>query len=224
MTSKAKLQSVSRQLVAKSATWNQVAKQLSGMSGKITVKNDKITVKQAFEMLGVKTTKNTYTAKDFVSAWANELKVNTNNAPTCLISKALPVVGMVGDNEYKLFALTEKGYKAVKQHKLCRLVKAEDKVKGSDDVIVSAKAVIDGLVQSIMVSDTMKKIDDDEKAVNELIEAFINEGTPDAPKWTKVYRKHNAVWSKTAPKEEVKIEEKPAPKAPKKERKPKNKK
>lgn len=203
--SKAQIVSVSRQIVAKATSWGQVAKQLSGMTGKITLsQTESVSVKQAFALLGVNAKSNKYTPEHLFAAWAKELKETTpmhrtGNMYCPLLSKAVNVTAFVDDTEYKLYQFVNGKYDAIKQHILCRVVKQEDKEKGSNDILVSAKVVLQGLVQSVFVTETLAKIENDKKAVANIETAFINTGNVSAPVWVQVW-KINGKWTKEAPK------------------------
>lgn len=204
---KAQLNSVSRQLTAKAQSWGQVAKQLSGMKGKIALsKTEKVSVQQAFNLLGVHTKSNKYTAQDLGLAWSERLKEGTAmHSNECfadtfsdwrcpLLCKAVPMTAQVEDGEYKLYYVEDGEYKLHKVQKLCRVVKAEDKRKGSDDVIVTAQVVLRGLVQSIFVEDTLKGLAESEKEAESVCKAYINTGDATAPNFVEVEKNDKGEW------------------------------
>lgn len=204
---KKQLNSVSRQLTAKAQSWGQIAKQLSGMNGKIELtKGKKISVHDAFIMLGVHTKNNKYSAADLNMAWSERLKeskpqhtttsFNTDTTWTCpLLCKAVPMTAKVGENEYKLYKFEKSEYKMHKVQTLCRVVKAEDKRKNSDDIIVSAQVVLKGLVQSIFVDDTLKGMTESQNEANALNAAYINVGSSTVPKFVQIAKGNDGNWS-----------------------------
>lgn len=228
--SKSQISSVSRQIVAKAQSWGQVAKQLSGMKGKIALsKTEKISVHEAFVLLGVHTKTNKYTAQDLGMAWSARLKEggamhsNEEMAATfsgwqCpLLCKAVPMVAEIGGAEFKLYYVEGGEYKQCRVQKLCRVVKAEDKRKGSDDVIVTAQVVLRGLVQSIYVNDTLNGMAESQKEAEAVCEAYVNKGDATEPVWAKVAKDAKGVWSFVEEEKavEVKVEVAPAKKTTK---------
>lgn len=223
---KAQLNSVSRQLTAKAQSWGQVAKQLSGMKGKVALsKTEKITIQQAFNLLGVHTKGNKYTAQDLGLAWSERLKEGesmhsvdsfamTDNSWRCpLLCKAVPMTAQVADGEHKLYYVEDGEYKMHKVQTLCRVVKAEDKEKGSNDVIVTAQVVLRGLVQSIFVEDTLKGLAESQKEAAKVSKAFINLGDATAPNFVEVIKSAQGVWSLAESKKAVvEVEVKTTPK------------
>lgn len=221
---KSQVNAVSRQLVAKAQSWNQVAKQLSGMSGKITLDNSTITVHEAFKLLGVQTEKNRYTAKDFAAAWAKELmsecelhRGNDWRAP--MLCKPVAMVVDVDGKDYRLYTLTDGEYKAVRVQKLCKIVKAEDRGKNSTAVVVSVQNVLRGLTQSVFIEDTLKGLENSRKEAEKLTTGWVNTGTTTVPKWVKVEKKESIYWCKA---EEKVVDVKVEPEQVKPEQKPKN--
>lgn len=179
---KSQATSVSRQLTAKAQSWGQVAKQLSGMTGKIKVGKENISIHEAFIRLGVHTKANKYTAQDLALAWSERLKEGESmhtqkqgldNSWRCpLMVKSVPLTCKLGDDIFKLYALTDKGYKVIRKQILSRVVKAEDK-DDSTDTIVSAQAVLKGLVQSMFVEQTLAELKENETEMLLLNEAYI---------------------------------------------------
>lgn len=179
---KAQATSVSRQLTAKAQSWGQVAKQLSGMTGKIKVGKENISIHEAFVRLGVHTKANKYTAQDLALAWSERLKEGEamhsqkqglDNSWRCpLMVKSVPLTCKLGDNIYKLYAQTDKGYKVIRKQILSRVVKAEDK-DDSTDTIVSAQVVLKGLVQSMFVEQTLAELKENEVEMLLLNDAYI---------------------------------------------------
>lgn len=224
---KAQLNSVSRQLTKKAQSWGQVAKQLSGMKGKIALsKTENITIQQAFCLLGVHTKGNKYTAQDLGLAWSERLKggnamhsmesLTTDNSWRCpLLCKAVPMTACIDDEEYKLYYVEDGEYKMHKVQALCRVVKAEDKQQGSDDVIVSAQIVLRGLVQSIFVDDTLKGLAESQKEAEAVCKAYVNIGKATAPNFVEVVKDAHGKWSLAESKEAtVKVEVKATTKKP----------
>lgn len=198
------VKSVSSQLARKASSWKQVAKQLSGLSGKIKLSATKnVDVHTALEILGVHVKGTSVTPHDLNNAWSEKLKAAcpqfegedrpANSDWRCpYISRALPVIIQVGGKEYKAYAYNAdvKEYAPIKVHHLCRVVKAEDK-NDRTDVVVSAKIVCEGLYQSLFADDVLAIIDEDVKAWKETTHAFINIGTATAPKWQAVEKNRN---------------------------------
>lgn len=226
--SKSQLNSVTRQLNNKAQSWGQVCKQLSGMTGKVEIeKGEKISIKEAFCLLGVHTKGNKYTPADIQLAWSERLKegqtMHTTTAFTpdawrCpLISRAMPIEKCVDGENRRLYTKDKQSgkYIALKKHELCRVVKAEDKRKGSTDVIVTAKVLLQGLVQSIYVEDTLNEIVSEQRVSDNITAAYVNLGTPDVPNWVLAQKHSNGVWSTTPEKHTYTVEVKGAKKAPK---------
>ena len=218
---KAQLNSVSRQLAAKAQSWGQVAKQLSGMKGKVALSKTKsVTIHEAFNLLGVHTKSNKYTAQDLGLAWSERLKegytmhsmedLHTDNSWRCpLLCKAVPMTANVGGSECKLYYVENGEYKMHKVETLCRVVKAEDKRKGSNDVVVTAQVVLRGLVQSIFVDDTLKGMAESQKAADEICKAYVDLGDATEPNFVEVVKDERGVWSLAESKKvevEVKVE------------------
>lgn len=179
---KSQATSVSRQLTAKAQSWGQVAKQLSGMTGKISVGKENISIHEAFVRLGVHTKQNKYTAQDLAMAWSERLKegqamhtqkADLDNSWRCpLMVKSVPLTCELGGEVYKLYDKTDKGYKVIRKQILSRVVKAEDKSEKTDTV-VSAQVVLKGLVQSMFVEQTLSELAENEVAMNALRRAYI---------------------------------------------------
>lgn len=232
-TSKSQLKSVSRQLSMKAQSWGQVAKQLSGMKGKVALsKKESITIHEAFIRLGVHTKSNQYSAQDLGLAWSERLKegeaqhtatFGCDNSWRCpLLSKAVSFNVEVCGGVFKLHEFVDGDYKPVKVQELCRVVKAEDKQKGSNDIIVTAQVVLRGLVQSIFVEDTLKELAESKAKAQSLTEGFIDLGEGDDHEWVAVNKTAKGVWvlngtedKDEQPKAEVKIEAKPKAKTAK---------
>lgn len=224
---KSQLNSVTRQLNNKAQSWGQVCKQISKMTGKIEIaKRQKVSIKEAFCLLGVHTKDNKYTPADIQLAWSERLKEGaamhtaTAFAPDAwrcpLISRAMPIEKCVDGENRRLYAKDEKGkYVALKRHELCRVVKAEDKRKGSTDIVVTAKVLLQGLVQSIFIEDTLNEIAAEQRVCNHITAAYVNLGTPDVPNWALAQKHSNGVWSTTPEKHTYTVEVKEARKAPK---------
>lgn len=204
-TSKSQLKSVSRQLSMKAQSWGQVAKQLSGMKGKVALsKKESITIHEAFIRLGVHTKSNQYSAQDLGLAWSERLKegeaqhtatFGCDNSWRCpLLSKAVSFNIEVCGGSYKLHEFADGDYKPVKVQELCRVVKAEDKQKGSNDVIVTAQVVLRGLVQSIFVEDTLKELAESKAKAQSLTEGFIDLGDGDEHAWVAVNKTAKGAW------------------------------
>lgn len=179
---KSQATSVSRQLTAKAQSWGQVAKQLSGMKGKVAVGKETMTIHEAFIRLGVHTKANKYTANDLALAWSERLKEGKamhsakqglDNSWRCpLIVKSVPMTANVGGESYKLYELTDKGYKPIRKQILSRVVKAEDK-EDKTDTVVSANVVLKGLVQSMFAEQTLSELHANEADMMLLTEAYI---------------------------------------------------
>jgi hypothetical protein len=203
---KAQVNSVVRQLAAKAQSWGQVAKQLSGIKGQIELnKNEKITIAQAFNLLGVHVKNNRYTAQDLALAWSERLKEGhaqhtantmlTDNYWRCpLIAKNVPYYIQFDGKQYILYR-DDKEFVAHKYMQLCRVVKAEDKRKGSTDVCVTAQVVLRGLAQSICVDDTLAKMQESVKNVESLTIGWINLGTASNENWVQV-QKTRGTWKR----------------------------
>lgn len=222
---KSQASSVSRQLAAKAQSWGQVAKQLSGMKGKIKVGNDIISVHEAFIKLGVHTKANKYTAQDLAMAWSEKLKEgkamhsakpDTDNTWRCpLFVKSVPLTAEIGGVEYKLYANTDKGYKVIRKQILSRVVKAEDR-EDRTDTVVSAQVVLKGLVQSMFVEQTLSDLTNNQGEINLLSEAFIE---VEEGEYERVVKDLHGAWSVAPAKVEVKVSAKETKKTTKRTRK-----
>ena len=199
---KSQATSVSRQLTAKAQSWGQVAKQLSGMIGKIKVGKDSISIHEAFIRLGVQTKANKYTAQDLAKAWNERLKegqamhtqkADSDNSWRCpLFVKSVPLTAELGDKVFKLYASTDKGYKGIRKQILSRVVKAEDK-DNNTDTIVSAQVVLKGLVQSMFVEQTLAELSENEAEVSAISEAYIE---VEEGKYERVIKDVHGMWTK----------------------------
>ena len=219
---KSQATSVSRQLTAKAQSWGQVAKQLSGMIGKIKVGKDSISIHEAFIRLGVQTKANKYTAQDLAMAWSERLKegqamhtqkADLDNSWRCpLFVKSVPLTAELGDEVFKLYALTDKGYKVIRKQILSRVVKAEDK-DNNTDTIVSAQVVLKGLVQSMFVEQTLAELSENETEVSAISEAYIE---VEEGKYERVIKDVHGMWTKAV---DVVVEVKEVKKTTKRTRK-----
>ena len=215
---KNQIDSVSRQLVTKAQSWGQVAKQLSGMTGKITLsKTEKISVHQAFIMLGVHTKRNKYTAQDLYLAWSERLKEGatmhcaTSFAPDewrCpLLMKPIPMSINVGGAKMVLFHKKNEDYVSYKQQTLCRVVKAEDRRKGTDDICVSAQVVLKGLVQSVQIDDTFAQLEKSKKECAQITKGYVDFGEKGTHDWCEVVCV-NGTWNKVEDKPQTEVKPK----------------
>lgn len=214
METKKEVQKVARELAKKAQSFGQVCKQLSGIRGKIALTNTKsCTVKEAFALLGIKLAKNKVTPADIAAAWAEPLMearpMHVGGDETArtfsgwrapLISKAIPVVALIPVNGeekgFKLHVLNKDGeYEQLRQKELCRIVKAEDRRKGSTDVVVSAQTILRGLAQSVFVTDTLKDLKASKEAIAKITRAWVNTGTATAPKWAEVVKGDDGKWA-----------------------------
>lgn len=199
---KSQATSVSRQLAAKAQSWGQVAKQLSGMKGKVSLGKETISIHEAFIRLGVHTKGNKYTAQDLAMAWSERLKegeamhtkkADLDNSWRCpLFVKSVPLTCEIGGEAYKLYSKAENGYKSIRKQILSRVVKAEDKSEKTD-TIVSAQVVLKGLVQSIFVEETLASLAESERDVEALSEAYIE---VEDGKFEKVVKDAHGMWTK----------------------------
>lgn len=113
-----------------------------------------------------------------------------------LISRALPYSVKIGSKKYKLATKDKNGYKVVHTRELCRVVKAEDRRKGSTDVVVSAPIVLEGLVQSVFANQTIVRLHEAQADCAMMTEAWVNAGTANEPIWKAVKRDvATDVWS-----------------------------
>lgn len=164
-----------------SMSWSQVCKALSGIGGYIQL-DDKTKVRplELMQQLGVHVLKNSYKPSDIVLAWSRRMM--TDDERVC-IAKNVPVMVDVCGTSYKL---CDKNLKTVYRFELARLVSANDRIKGTTDVIVNTQNVLRGLQQSVYVDETMKKVKDSAKKVDAISEGFINMGTSAQPDWQHV--------------------------------------
>lgn len=182
------LRAGAREVAKKAASWGQVCKQISGISGKVAVGDTTMKIKDLMAQLGVVTGKNAYKAADINAAWAEGLKEAVgmydidaaNGWRTPLIVRSLPYTIHVGGKMYKAF---DKDLKSIHTRALCRVVKAEDRRKGSTDVVVSAPIVLEGLVQSVFVDDTLRKMREAQADCELTTKVWVNVGKAAAPVW-----------------------------------------
>lgn len=189
---RAQINKGAKQIVKKAMSFGQVAKQLSGIQGKVEVGKDKLSVHQLMVILGNHTKGNKYTADDIQLAWAAALKGDEQYAgwKTLLIVRSVPMTMIDADGSTRrLYTLTDEGYKPLRTKDLCRVVKAEDKKKDSTDVTVNANVVMQGLVQSAFINSTLKEMKKAQAKADEITKAWTNIGTSDAPVWVEVSRK-----------------------------------
>lgn len=213
MATKKEVTKVANELSKKAQTFGQVCKQLSGIRGQVQLtKEKKCTVKEAFALLGVQIKKNKVTPADIAAAWADSLMEQRpmhgggdDEARTFsgwrapLIVKATPVVALLTVNgeekECKLHVPNKDGgYDPLRQKTLCRLVKAEDRRKGSADVIVSAQTILRGLAQSVFVTDTLNELKTSKEGITKITRAWVNTGIASAPKWAEVGKGDDGKW------------------------------
>lgn len=214
---KNQINSVSRQLVTKAQSWGQVAKQLSGMTGKITSKTEKISVHQAFVMLGVHTKSNKYTAQDLYLAWSERLKEGqTMHRATSfasdewrcpLLMKSVPMSINIGGIKKVLFHKKGEDYVSYKQQTLCRVVKAEDRRKGTDDICVSAQVVLKGLVQSVRIDDVFAQLKKSEKECAQITKGYVDFGEKGTHDWREVVCV-NGTWRKVEDMPQIEVKPK----------------
>lgn len=215
---KSQATSVSRQLTAKAQSWGQVAKQLSGMEGKVSLGKRTISIHEAFIRLGVHTKGNKYTAQDLAMAWSERLKegeamhtkkADLDNSWRCpLFVKSVPLTCEIDGEVYKLYSKAENGYKSIRKQIMSRVVKAEDKSEKTD-TIVSAQVVLKGLVQSIFVEETLASLAESERDIEALSEAYIE---VEDGKFEKVVKDVHGMWTKGIEVVVTAIEKKPAKK------------
>lgn len=189
-------------IVAKAMSWNQVAKQLSGMSGKAAG----LPMIAAFNKLGVKVTKNVIKSSDIFAAWSPLLKdtvaaSKNGGVSACpMIAKNVAVmVDVLGaDKPQRLYSLNEdaSAYEVVRQYSLVRVTNAVDKQKG--DVAVDVKAVLKGLLQSLEAEKEVAKVEQSAKNVEAIASGYVNVGTATAPEFVAVVKTANGVWDTLA--------------------------
>lgn len=194
-------------MIAKAQSWNQVAKQLSGISGKIDCAGEKLSPIEIMRGLGVSAEKNSYRPQDLLNAWSEKMRIE---GKVC-IKKSLPYQITVSGKSYRLHTLNESDYKGVSMAALVPLVSASDKVEKTD-AVVSAINVLQGLKQSLYIDQTLKSIEKSVKKVQEMTEGYINVGTTKVENWQKVEKSVEGVWSiaKEEKKEEKSVETKDA--------------
>ena len=203
------VKSVSSQLAKKASSWKQVAKQLSGLTGKIKLSaTESVDIHTALKILGVCVKGASVTAHDLNNAWSEKLKAAcpqfegedrpANSDWRCpLISKPLTATLKVGaDNkEHKAYSYDAeaKEYVPIKVNVLCRVVKGEAKTKKTD-VVVSAKIVCEGLAQSVYVEDTLAEVEATQTAWANTKRCFVNVGSASAPVWRAVEVDGGGIW------------------------------
>lgn len=206
------LNKIARELNKAAQSFTQVAKQISGIRGKVTVGDVSLSPKECFNALGMHTKGNKYTAQDIFSAWSERLKegeaTHTNTtesewrAPQ--IVKSLALTAKIEGKKYILHDVDDKSVFKVKR--LCRVCKAADKRKGSTDVIVTANVVLTGLVQSMRIDKTMSELAKSEAEAMALQKACVNVGTKELPVWQPVRRDDNLEWVFDVPTNKVDVD------------------
>lgn len=182
-----------KSMCAKAMSWSQVCKQISGIGGYIEIgKDEKVRPLDLMRTLGVHVLKNSYKPADIFLAWSRRMMLDKS---VC-VAKNVPVTAEVGGEEMRLYEKREDGsYKGVTRFELCRLVSADDAVKGTTDVKVNAQYVLRGLKQSVYVDETLAKVAKSAEDVESMKSAYVNTGSKDAPVWTKVVRTKSG-WTK----------------------------
>ena len=180
-------------MYAKAATWSQVCKQLSGISGFIEVSEGvKVRPLEIMQSLGVHVTKNHYSPKDIFTAWSARLK---DEFGVVRIAKNVPYHIDVLGASYRLHTQLDNGeYKGVSRLELCNLVSMDAVKDDSTDTVVTAQNVLRGLQQSVFVDDTLERVAKSYATCEGMNEGWINVADKkDAPKWERVC-KVNGNW------------------------------
>lgn len=190
----------------KAQSWNQVAKQLSGLKGSLTIGEESIDIHEAWAALGVDAQGSRISPKSLKAAWSEQLmrdampscenaeQKERNNALVPQIVKADGVYVKIDGKRLRLYVRNEKN--KLEPYKVLRrfdVVSAADKLSGAEcqkqsirQVVVSAQTILRGLYQSAFVADTLRSLADSEGDYNVLMLGVVNMGTKEEPVWTNV--------------------------------------
>lgn len=180
-------------MAAKAMSWSQVCKQISGIGGYIEIGDgEKVRPLQLMQSLGVHVQKNSYSPKDIFTAWSARLTFNGK----VQIMKSKPIMVVIGGVEYALHTKSESAYLPLRKQVLCNLVSATDRVKGSDDAVVTAQNVLRGLQQSVFINDTLDKLAKSEAKCEALTTGWVNMAVKktDVPMWAEVVKDEKGNW------------------------------
>lgn len=190
ITTKKSINSGVKSMAAKSMSWSQVCKQLSGIGGYIEIaKGEKVRPLELMQSLGVHVLKNSYSPKDIFTAWSERMK---RNGQVCIVRSVAYVVNIDG-KDYKLYSKKDADYKVVSQSVLCPLVSKVDK-NDNTDVVVNTTNVLRGLQQSVFITATMDKIEKSAAKVAAISEGYVNMGDKTTDVWVPVKKSADGVW------------------------------
>ncbi len=194
-----------KNMSAMAMSWSQVCKQLSGMGGMVDLGDVKVRPLELMQKLGVHVLKNSYKPADIFTAWSRRLM----NGEIVQISRNCPVVISLYGEEKRLCTLKDGKYVGISQAMLCNLVSATDKRKDSNDVVVNCQNVLRGLMQSVYVDHTVKKLAESAAKVAAITEGYVNMAAKGkADNYVKVVR-NGEVWTVAVePEVIVKVEKK----------------
>lgn len=173
ITNKKSMNNGVKSMAAKAMSWNQIAKQLSGIGGYVSIGDkEKVRPLELMQSLGVHVLKNSYTPKDLIMAWSERMK---KDGKVC-IAHSVPFMVTIGGREYHLCNEKEGVYSGISQQALCPLVSATDKAD-KNDVVVNVTNVLRGLQQSVRVAETLEKVAKSAAKVAAITEGYVNIAT-----------------------------------------------
>lgn len=209
----------------KTQSWNQVAKQLSGLKGSVAISDkESVNIHEAWAALGVDAQGSRISPKSLKAAWSEQLmrdampscenveQKKRNNALVPQIVKADGVYVKIGGKRLRLYVRNEKNklepYKVLRRFDVVsatdKLSNAECQKQGIRQIVVSAQTILRGLYQSAFVADTLRSLADSESDYNVLTLGIVNMGTKEEPVWINV--KHiGGEWSLATEEDVVEI-------------------
>ena len=124
-----------------------------------------------------------------------------------LLMKSVPMSINIGGTKKVLFHKKGEDYVSYKQQMLCRVVKAEDRRKGTDDICVSAQVVLKGLVQSVQIDDTFTQLKKSKKECAQITKGYVDFGEKGTHDWREIIRV-NGTWHKVEDMPQIEVKPK----------------
>ena len=194
ITSKKSINNGVKSMAAKSMSWNQVCKAISGIGGYVSISDtESVRPLEFMWSLGVHVPKNSFKPKDIFLAWNRRLM----DGEQVLMAHGVPYIVNFGGYDYDLYQMKQEGeYTRVSVQKLCPVVSATDKKKFENAVVVNPTNILRGLQQSVFVDDTLEKVAKSEAACAAIKEGYINVSTDKKVKqWAHIMKTEDGTWT-----------------------------
>ena len=194
ITSKRSINNGVKSMAAKSMSWNQVCKAISGIGGYVAISDtESVRPLEFMWSLGVHVPKNSFKPKDIFLAWSRRLMKDGQ----VLMAHGVPYVVNFMGFDYPLYQQKVEGkYTRVSVQALCPVVSATDKKKFDNAVVVNPTNILRGLQQSVFVEDTFEKIDKSEKACAAIKEGYVNVSTDKkVEQWAHIMKAADGTWT-----------------------------